>query len=267
MDCTLWRTGFCIFLLTTTPLTWAEVVWAVNCGGPTHIDVHGIEYIADPLLQGTASEYGRQLVINRVRMEDQILFQTERFHTDHFSYDLPYLGDGSYVLTLGFSEVWFAEPNQKVFDVQLNKEITLLQDLDIFSEVGFATGLVYDFPFRIADGVLHVGESSTSISRDSITLNFLRTGRDNPKINMIRIIRGTLEDLRAIVPSDLLSAPEPKEQRHIPKFEPEPQPRKRPAGSPRVPDPYENTDLSYWLLPILGSVAAFLPILFCLCRI
>ena len=45
---------------------------------------------------------------------DQILYQTERYHTDTFGYDIPVKEDGWYLLVLKFSEVYFNAPNMKV---------------------------------------------------------------------------------------------------------------------------------------------------------
>lgn len=91
-----------------------EVVYAVNCGGPAHVDVYGIEYKKDPLSVGFASDHGKNLAIRRVPEQDQILYQTERYHLADFAYNVPIRADGEYVLLLKFSEVWFTEPNQKV---------------------------------------------------------------------------------------------------------------------------------------------------------
>lgn len=91
-----------------------EVVWAVNCGGSAHTDVHGIRYQADPMKIGFASDYGKSLVIQRVVPQDQVLYQTERYHVSTFGYDVPISKDGDYVLVLKFSEVWFTAANQKV---------------------------------------------------------------------------------------------------------------------------------------------------------
>ena len=54
---------------------------------------------------GTSSDYGKQLMIGRVPQQDQILYQTERYHTTTFGYDMPVQGDGDYLLILKFSEV------------------------------------------------------------------------------------------------------------------------------------------------------------------
>lgn len=91
-----------------------EVLWAVNCGGKEHIDLNGVKYEADYLKTGIASDYGLSFTIDGVPMEDQIIYQTERYNTDDFSYDVPVFGDGDYVISLKFSEVWFTGSLQKV---------------------------------------------------------------------------------------------------------------------------------------------------------
>ena len=104
--------ALCLF---SNALGIGEVIWAVNCGGETHTDIHGIRYEGDPLQEvGFASDYGKNLLIQRVVPQDQILYQTERYHLSTFSYDIPVWKDGEYVLVMKFSEVWFTSTNQKV---------------------------------------------------------------------------------------------------------------------------------------------------------
>ena len=71
-------------------------------------------YNRDPQTIGEASDYGKTMLIQRVAPQDQVLYQTERFHHDDFSYSIPLKEDGDYVLVLKFCEVWFNAPNQKV---------------------------------------------------------------------------------------------------------------------------------------------------------
>lgn len=93
-----------------------EVIYAINSGGEAHTDSNGIRYLRDPLMGkvGTASDYGKQLIIGRVNTPDQILYQTERYHHSTFGYDIPINGDGEYVMILKFCEVYFNSPNMKV---------------------------------------------------------------------------------------------------------------------------------------------------------
>ena len=91
-----------------------EVIYAINAGGDAHIDVHGIRYDADPAEFGVASDYGKSMPIQRVPPQDAVIYQTERYDLNSFSYDIPVEDEGDYVLVLKFSEVWFAASGQKV---------------------------------------------------------------------------------------------------------------------------------------------------------
>lgn len=91
-----------------------RVIWAVNCGGDEHIDSHGVRYQRDACTDGTASDYGRRYSFRRVPKEDEVLYQTERYHNKNFAYHVPIPTNGDYVLVLKFAEVWFTTKNAKV---------------------------------------------------------------------------------------------------------------------------------------------------------
>lgn len=85
----------------------------------------GIRYRKDSLKAGIASDYGRSLAISRVPHEDMIIYQTERYDLQGFSYEIDLSEDGDYVLWLKFAEVWFNGPNMKVrFFLKKKKEVT-----------------------------------------------------------------------------------------------------------------------------------------------
>jgi hypothetical protein len=92
-----------------------KVIFAVNAGGEGHVDMNGVHYQKDPLKVGIASDYGKHLLsVGRVHPNDQVLYQTERYHHSTFGYDIPILEDGTYVMVLKFCEVYFNAPNMKV---------------------------------------------------------------------------------------------------------------------------------------------------------
>ncbi len=107
---------FISFFLTLWPQesTAYDVVYALNCGGSKLTDSHGIRYKADTSKVGTTSEFGKALVISRTHPEDTLLYQTERYHSSSFGYDVPIPNDGEYVLILKFAEVYFTYPGGKV---------------------------------------------------------------------------------------------------------------------------------------------------------
>ena len=43
--------------------------------------------------------------------------------------------------------------------------------------------------------------------------------------------------------------------------------RRKVAGEPKIADPYESDDTSVTLLPVLVALGAFIPLVFCLCRL
>lgn len=53
-------------------------------------------------------------MISRAAKDDMILYQTERYDLQQFSYEIDLAEDGDYVLWMKFAEVWFNGPNMKV---------------------------------------------------------------------------------------------------------------------------------------------------------
>ncbi|XP_057212450.1 malectin isoform X1 [Triplophysa rosa] len=179
-----------------------RVIWAVNAGGDAHTDVHGIHFKKDPLegKLGKASDYGVRLPILRSSPEDQILYQTERYNEDTFGYEVPIREEGDYILVLKFSEVYFAQSQQKVFDVRVNGHV-VVKDLDIFDRVGHSTAHDEIVPLSVKRGKLSVhGEVSTFNGK--LAVEFVKGYYDNPKICALYVMKGKLEGKRE--PEDFL---------------------------------------------------------------
>jgi hypothetical protein len=105
----------CFLIKLNTIYAIGEVIFALNAGGESHTDSHGIRYRRDYLTVGSASDYGRNLDIKRVSQADKSIYETERYAPETFGYTIPMpSGNGDYVLWLKFSEVWFNGPNLKV---------------------------------------------------------------------------------------------------------------------------------------------------------
>ncbi|MGH0162723.1 UNVERIFIED_CONTAM: hypothetical protein FKN15_064238 [Acipenser sinensis] len=247
-----------------------QVIWAVNCGGEAHTDTHGIHYKKDPLegKLGKASDYGMRLPILRSSPEDQILYQTERYNEDSFSYEVPIREEGDYVLVLKFAEVYFAQSQQKVFDVKLNSHF-VVKDLDIFDKVGHSTAHDEIVPFSIVKGKLSVnGEVSTFNGK--LTVEFVKGYYDNPKVCGLYVMKGTLEDVPKLQPHPGLEKKEEEEEEEEEEEGGEgkktPAAKHRVQSGPRTPNPYA-ADNSSLMFPILVSFGVFIPTLFCLCRL
>ncbi|CAF0756807.1 unnamed protein product [Adineta ricciae] len=245
-----------------------NVIFAVNCGGDSHIDANGIRYRKDFLKSGIASDYGRSLSISRVPVEDMIIYQTERYDLQKFSYEIELADDGDYVLWMKFAEVWFNGANMKVFQIVLNDEHVILEEFDIFSKAGRATAHDEYIPFQIKNGRLVVKSRSSSYS-GTLKVTFQKLDhRDNPKVNALIIWKGSVDQI-----PKLSAIPEPEQVEEPVREEYDEPPAKATkvqrnlkTSGPKVVDPYAEDQSSY-LIPFLAAVVAVIPVIFCLCRL
>ncbi|KAJ1093399.1 hypothetical protein NDU88_006500 [Pleurodeles waltl] len=246
-----------------------KVVWAINAGGEAHVDVHGIHYKKDPLegRVGRASDYGLKLPILRSNPEDQVLYQTERYNEETFGYEVPIKEEGDYVVVVKFAEVYFAQSQQKVFDVRLNGHV-VVKDLDIFDRVGHSTAHDEIIPVSVKKGKLSVqGEVSTFTGK--LHIEFVKGYYDNPKVCAILIMKGMPDEVPKLLPHPGLEKKEEEEEEE--EYEDGSSSKKqvnrnRVQSGPRTPNPYAS-DNSSLMFPILVAFGVFIPTLFCLCRL
>lgn len=258
-----------------------EVIYAINAGGDAFSDIHNIHYDADPLENriGTASDFGKQLQISRVPESDAYLYQTERYHTQSFHYDIPIAGDSEYALVLKFCEVYFNTPLKKIFDVVLNGEHTIVNKLDIYREVG--KGVAHDeiVYFTVSRGKLYYKNEESKIRSGRIRVEFIKTQYDNPKINALVLFKGDLKNIPTLPPLDDIEEnivsnenqniyttdinEELGEHQHSSQDQ---EGRARKTSGPKQQNPYHLDDSSV-MLPIFIAIGAFIPLLFCLCKL
>lgn len=277
MFISLCKMFFVVFILKNPLANAYEVIYAINAGGDAFTDVNNIHYDADPLQGkiGTASDYGKQLKIERCSEWDENLYQTERYHTVTFGYDIPIAGDGDYALVLKFSEVYFSAPNMKVFDVVLNGEHLVVENLDIYQNVG--KGVAHDeiVYFTVSRGRLYFKEEESDVRGGRVRIEFVKGPRDNPKINAFVLFKGNLETIPKLPPLEesaqeqLYRNEEQQSQEEIAqkvKRQAETSKKSRKTSGPRQQDPYALDD-STVMLPIFIAIGAFIPLLFCLCKL
>lgn len=94
-------------------------------------------------------------------------------------------------------------------------------------------------------------------------MEFIKGYKDNPKINAMYVVKGELEDVPKLPP---IPMEQPPLEAAAQKEEPEP-PKSRPrASGPKLPDPYDSDESSI-MLPVFIAIGAFIPIVFCLCKL
>lgn len=127
-------------------------------------------------LDFVSSKYGAQVSaikimrdgVNVANTTDDVLFWSER--TGNFSYALP-IGNGDYVVELGFVETIFSSAGQRKFDVTV-EGILALDDLDIYAEAGARnTALVKTLPVTVTDGQIDI--AFVGVTRDALLCTLL----------------------------------------------------------------------------------------------
>ncbi len=128
----------------------SNVVYAVNAGGSAFKASNGVTYQADKNYSGGSVYSTSQAIANTT---DDALYQTER-SGGNFSYNVP-LANGTYEVTLKFSEIHFTSPSQRVFDIRL-EGTEMISDLDLVRVAG--TRVAYDVvkTVTVKDGVLNI---------------------------------------------------------------------------------------------------------------
>jgi large repetitive protein len=146
----------------------------VNAGGPQYTDTAGQVWAADfGFNTGSPSSTGNAIA----GTSDPALYRTERWDSGTapelaYTFTVP---NGSYTVKLHFAEIWDGGQavGARIFDVLLENQL-VLDNLDIFAEVGGYTATIKTFQTTVADGQLNI--------------NFLHGSVDDPKISAIEIL-------------------------------------------------------------------------------
>ena len=174
----------------------SNVEIAINCGGPEFRTKAGVTYQKDNyFVGGEASDFGINSEIKNTK--DKEIYQTERWSTEDLIYNLPLKKDGKYVLVLKFSEVYFNNKGEKIFDFKIGDE-TILEKIDIYEKVGKNNAYDEFVEFELKNKKIYVEGKEAVNGYDSdekaIKLTFVKKDADNPKVNALLIVKGTLKD-------------------------------------------------------------------------
>ncbi|MCW1922902.1 malectin domain-containing carbohydrate-binding protein [Luteolibacter arcticus] len=146
----------------TTPQSLGPAIYRINCGklDGSHTDPGGNVWAADAPPYYNNNDTGTSSVTVTGTTAPEI-YKTHRYK-NRFSgvgtplrYQLP-VTNGIYEVRLHFAEVWTqAALGKRVFDVSLEGTL-VLNDFDIFAEVGSNTALVKALPTSVSDGLLTI---------------------------------------------------------------------------------------------------------------
>ena len=123
--------------------------------------------------------------------------QTERWSEEDLIYNIPIKNQGTYVLILKFSEIYFNSIGEKVFDIKIGDDI-IINDLDIFSKIGKNSAYDEFITLNIKGDNLFIQgkkiKNGFNVSEKKIKITFVTKEKDNPKINGILHVKGGLEN-------------------------------------------------------------------------
>ncbi|MFY7841027.1 MAG: malectin domain-containing carbohydrate-binding protein, partial [Lacibacter sp.] len=150
----------------TKPTAGYNYIYRINCGGAEYKDENGNRWSAD---KGFATSWTKDFpempdnfasqrrTFSPIKhTKDWKLFQTFRYGKDKLTYEFP-LPDGEYQVELYFIEPWLGiggginAKGMRLFDVTINGK-TVLNDLDIWSEVGTNSALKKTVKAKISGG-------------------------------------------------------------------------------------------------------------------
>jgi hypothetical protein len=158
----------------------------VNAGGSEYIDSQSNTWLADQAyVSGSWGFYGTDNTADRGTAHsisgtiDDRIYQTERYSLSGYEFDLE---NGTYDVALHFAETYFTSSDQRVFDVSIEGQL-VLDNLDIYSEVGYSTALIKAFNgITVQDGQLDI-EFTSSIDQPEINgIEILAAGANSPPV-------------------------------------------------------------------------------------
>ena len=124
----------------------------INCGGNNYVDILGNTWLADFGFTGGTSNNSGSTIANTL---DDELYQSERY--GDFIYSLPVIAGVTYTINLLLCEA-FGDNfglGKRVFRVKANNQI-VLDNFDIFAEVGANAALIKSFTFTATSNILEI---------------------------------------------------------------------------------------------------------------
>jgi Malectin domain len=165
-------------------------IYAVNVGGDVHIDTNGISYMKDMSVQGIREMWQPTLNLGMIPESDRPLYKTFRWSNTQLNYDIPVLDSGTYALIMKFANDQRL-PDQRVFNVILNRQHVVLHNEDNFKKAGLfgAYDEIVQFEICRNGRQLHYKNELSIIHKHKIPLQFV-TVRNIVTVDAFAVIKG-----------------------------------------------------------------------------
>ncbi|CAG9312399.1 unnamed protein product [Blepharisma stoltei] len=175
-------------LLAIYSLDASTIVLAINAGGSAYSSSFGFSYSSDIYYTSTskASNKGG----NIAHTVNEFIYQTERWDSVTWGYDLPVSTDGTYVLILQFAEVNFSNTNKRIFTVKIG-DYVVANNLDLVATVGYRTAYDIFITFTLSSNSVSISGNTVSgaYSAGKLLVRFYLVA-ENPKLSGIILVSG-----------------------------------------------------------------------------
>jgi beta-galactosidase len=167
----------------TKPQPGYNYIYSINCGGPDYMDENGNKWSADKKYSKSWTkdfpgipEYfaSQRRTFSPIKeTKDWKLFQSFRYGKDKLQYEFK-VPDGEYLVELFFIEPWLGiggsmnAKGMRLFDVAINGK-TVLNDLDIWDEVGTNTALKKSVKVKVTGGKMIISFPETKAGQAVIS--------------------------------------------------------------------------------------------------
>ncbi len=145
--------------LQVTTCTTPAFDFGINCGGDHYTAVDGFLFHKDTLSLNGQVFSNNKTVSNTT---DPQLYKSERYEVD-LAYAIPVPTNGEYMVELHFAETFNKNHSngKRVFDMTLENTL-VLDDYDIYADVGADAAAVKTFRIDVQDGVLSLSSTSSA---------------------------------------------------------------------------------------------------------
>jgi len=166
----------------------------INCGSKVdYLDEQGFTWKADKRYVSKSFGYVKGQTYQTDRpiggTDDDELYQSERWGMSAYRFTVPF--KGVYTIELHFSEIYHAQPGQRIFNVCIEKK-EVLHHLDIFDEVGKDYALIKTIAVKVDDGILDIEFSRVveSVKISAITVCFIS---ETPSAGLADCVEGSIQ--------------------------------------------------------------------------
>jgi hypothetical protein len=160
-------------VITVSPAA-ADSTIRINSGGTSYTDSSSQVWSADAYFTGgTAASYTATVS----GTSDPTLYQSER-SAKTLTYNIP-VANGTYDVTLDFSEMFFNAAGKRVFNVTIEGQ-TVLQNFDIWALVGKNAALQRTFTTVVTDGTLNIVGTGTVNNAKLSAIQIAPSGSPTP---------------------------------------------------------------------------------------